>query len=163
VENGNVQAPDLYADLWAAVEHAKAARSRDDLVEALIAHARSAARAHSGDDRAGALISLSATLRGAGRSSDALDTTREARALADDVRLTVMAMTCEVAILCDQGQDEEARRIGESALELLSTPYLLKALGRAWMQGFRATGLEDFRDRADECFAQAEAGSATAA
>lgn len=163
MEHGEALAPDLYADLWAAVEQAKAARSRDDLVGALVAHARSAARGHSGDDRAAALISLAATLRSAGRSSDALETAQEARALTDDVRIRVISMTCEVAILCDQRRDEEARRLGESALELLSTPFLLRALGRAWMQGFHATGLEDFRDQADEYFVLAEARSVATA
>jgi hypothetical protein len=163
VENGNALAPDLYADLWTAMQEAKSARSRNDLVSSLVAHARSAARAHSGDERAGALVSLGATLRGAERVTDALDIVREARALADSVEMQVMAMTCEVAILCDQGKDEEARRIGESALELLSTPYLLNALGRAWMDGFRATGLLSFKEQAEHYFKLTEAGSAAVA
>lgn len=160
MENETRSAEDLYSDLWAGIEQAKDALSGDDLVGALVAYARAAARGTSARDRAGALVSLGATLRKAGRWSEAIDVLREARSLTDDVKVQVAAMTCEVAIRCDQGEDEEARRIGESARELASTPFLLKALGRAWMDGFRATGILEFRDRALQCFELAEAGVA---
>ena len=158
MENDDRSAEDLYRTL---LEEAKSARDRDDLAGALIAHARSAARGDSKSDRACALVSLGATLRYAGRLNEALDVLRDARSMTASVNVQVAAMTCEIAILCDQGKDEDARRVGESALELAEGPFLLNALGRAWMEGFRATGIVDFRERAEDYFEQA--GSAAVA
>lgn len=59
-------------------------------------------------------------------------------------------------MLCDLWRDEEARREGEAALQKDKSPYLLRAVARAWCLGFTATGIDEFRARGHAYFQHAD-------
>lgn len=153
---------DVLFELWDAVRDVKEGRETNDLPAALIAGVRVAARSTTPNERAWALISLCTTLRREGRSGEALEAAQEAESLAEDTRVRVAAVTCSVAVNCDLEEDETARRLGtdaENALRaegLAPSHHLSRALGRAWSNGFRATGLMAFHEEAERYFAIAE-------
>lgn len=156
------EAIDRHAALWAALEDATVSRENGDLVGTLTANVRVAAQGEGASNRAWALIFLGATLRKEARAEEALDVLREAYALTDDEEVRRAATTCAMAVHCDLDNDEEARRIGLEALEFGTDPFLLRALGRAWKMGYRATGLIEFDEEGDRCFALAESPTALA-
>lgn len=109
------------------------------------------------------LLTEAARLREAGRPEEALAVARRAVELADTPAEQTAGATVVTASLCDLWRDEEARCEGEAALKIESSPYLLRAVGRAWHLGFAATGVEEFRSRAHECFRAADEIEAVAA
>ena len=152
---GEAPAEDRFSDASAA----------NDIVSVL--HARASAQTRADD--VWELVNEAARLRTLGQAEEALEVLRRANEAATSPREQIAAATVNVAALCDLWRDEEARRVGESALEIDdSDPYLLRALGRAWFLGYAATGVDSFRVRADEYFERADeidalsAASATA-
>jgi hypothetical protein len=125
---------------------------RDDMVGALFARVSTA---NEGGD-AWDLIRESARLRALGSAEEALATARVAVEVSSTPSEKTAGTTLVVATLCDLWRDEEARREGEAALKLDSSPYLLRALGRAWFLGFAATGVESFRSTAHDRFRVAD-------
>jgi hypothetical protein len=102
------------------------------------------------------LITEAAAFRRDGRPEEAASAARRAKEIAASPAETVAAATVLVASLCDLWRDEDARQEGEAALQIEASPFLLRALGRAWFLGYAATGVIDFMTRADECFARAD-------
>jgi hypothetical protein len=126
----------------------------DDLFEAL---RQRVSGSHSPSSPAWERAAQASACRREGQPERAVNLAREGKALADTVEEETALSCVEVAALCDLSRDEEARRVGESALSRQGSPYLLRALGRAWWLGFTAThGLEEFRLGAEECFQLAE-------
>jgi hypothetical protein len=154
---------DRHEALWSAGEDAVVGRESGDLVGTLTAKVRVAAQGEDADDRSWALIVLGATLRKDARAEEALEVLREAHALTDDEEIRRAAITCAMAVYCDLDEDEEARRIGLEAQKIGTDPFLLRVLGRAWKMGYRATGLIEFDEEGDRCFALAESPAALAA
>lgn len=154
------EAKDRQAALWEALEEAIISRESGDLVATLTANVRVAAQGADADKRAWALIFLGATLRREGQAEEAFQVLREAQVLTDDEDIRRAATTCAMAVNCDLHHDEEARRLGLEALKIGTHPFLLRALARAWMMGYRATGVIEFKEEADRCFANAEAPAA---
>jgi hypothetical protein len=124
-----------------------------DLAGALHARVEAARR---GTGRAWALIEEVAQLRREERADEALRLAGLAQDAAETIHEKTAAATVAVAALCDLWRDEEARHLGEDALRQDASPYLARALARAWMLGFVATGLEEFRVRAHERFRSAD-------
>jgi len=124
-----------------------------DLVDALSAQIQVAKNEQS---ECWQLINDAAALRRDGRAEEAVSTARRAKECAASPSDEVSAVTVLVAGLCDLWKDEEARQEGEAALRIEASPFLLRALGRAWFLGYAATGVIDFKTRADECFGLAD-------
>lgn len=140
--------------LWAGVAEAKAAAAAGDSETALVQHAVAVALAETASERAAALASLAGTLRRLERPEHALTVARASERVAPNPTAKVVALTCVCAALCDLHRDEEDRAVGELGRTLMpQEPKLLNALGRAYVLGFQATGLIEFRDAAEECFA----------
>lgn len=136
------------------------ATESDDVVAALQAQV---AAANCGQRGARELVTAAARLRGLDHADEALATAKRAKEAAATPAEETAAATLVVACLCDLWGDEEARREGESALQNGSSPFLLRALARAWFLGFVATGTDDFRSQAHEYFRRADELEAVAA
>ena len=124
-----------------------------DLAGALHARVEEARR---GTSRVWELVEEVARLRREGRADEALRRASLAQDGAETIHEKTAAATVAVATLCDLWRDEEARQLGEDALRHDASPYLSRALARAWMLGFVATGLQEFRVRAHERFRGAD-------
>jgi hypothetical protein len=129
------------------------------LVESLRSHLRGpretstlelavqAAVAPDREQRAWMLVALAARLRQEGHTDLARLVVDAVVALDAGAAPTRAAQTCAVALHVDDGELEDALKVGEDLLAEGSDPYLLKAMARVYWGLWRETKDETWHDR----------------
>jgi tetratricopeptide (TPR) repeat protein len=125
-----------------------AARDARDYPFALAYHERSIELASKKGDRIGALAAKASTLRKAGRPTDALLTLNQSIELEPSRERNKPSYTSLVATLRDLGELDQARREGESLLQLHpDDSWVLFAVGRVFKGLYERDGNPEFLDR----------------
>jgi len=145
-------ASELFEELQASV---RAATEGDRSESALVERALDAALTDDLEERAWALVTLGGVLSVLGHFDQALDALRTAIRTTRSNESRVAALITAAAIRCDQGEFEDAARIGVVIENNTGDAHLLRLLGQVFLRTADLAGSEALQAQGRRCLERA--------
>ena len=146
-------AGELFEELQASV---RAATRGDETKARLVERALDAALTDDLEERAWALVTLGGVLSVLGHYEQALDALRTAIRTTRSNESRVAALITAAAIRCDQGEFDDAARIGVVIENNTGDPKLLRLLGQVFLRTADLAGSEELQGQGRRCLERAE-------